>query len=163
MNSYLQGWLTVRIKPRQDIRAQENLMKQGYSTYFPYVSFVEKEGKKVQKKPLFPGYGFIKLMKNQPLLPINSTLGVIGIVHFGSYFPLIESETLKSFRFLEKFSSDQPLTNLKSGDEVEILKGPLKGLIGIVSLVKKHRVEVLYFLLNQSHKIDLKLQSVKSF
>ena len=156
----LKGWVAIRIKPRQEKRAKENLLKQGFSCYFPTMFSSKIGSQKVIEVPMFPGYGFVKIKGNKSVLPIKSTLGVVGVVHFGSYYPVMDSKILKSFRSLEKFSAENPIVNISPGDEVKILKGPLKGLNGIVSSVNKDRIEVLYTLLNQSHKALLNTKLV---
>ena len=155
MNFDLKGWVAIKIKPRQENRAKENLLKQGFNCYFPNLFSVKAGRQESVKQPMFPGYGFIRINENKSIFPINSTLGVVGIVHFGSHYPVVHPKILEGLKNLEKLSSVKPLMNIKAGDEVEILKGPLKGLKGIVSSIKKQRIEVLYTLLNQSHKTQL--------
>lgn len=162
MNLDMKGWLTLRVKPRQENRAEENLIKQEFNCYFPNICLIRAGKQKVLRKPMFPGYGFIEINKSKSLLPVSFTLGVIGIVHFGSYYPVMEPNILEEFKDLEKFSSKKPIIQIKEGDEVIILRGPLKGMNGIVSHIKKQRIEVLYILLNQSHKAELDLNSVSS-
>ena len=50
-------WYAVRTKPRQEFRAQENLKRQGFCTYFP---LLQPAGRRKRTEPLFPGYLFLQ-------------------------------------------------------------------------------------------------------
>ena len=52
----IEGWLTIKIKSRQEKRAKENLEKQGFSCFFPNISTQETGKKAISTKLMFPGY-----------------------------------------------------------------------------------------------------------
>lgn len=160
MNSDLNGWLTIRVKSNSEERAKENLLNQGFDCYFPSIFTIDEGKKRAIRQPMFPGYGFIKLEADKSLLPVNSTRGVLEIIHFGSYYPIITKSILEGMKSLEQKSSKTPIINIKEGDMVEILKGPLKGLNGIVSNIREKRIEVLFTLLNQSHRAEIDLELI---
>lgn len=120
----LYKWLVVRTKARQEQRAQINLEKQGYSTYYPSVS-------QANKSPLFPGYIFVKFRNN--INSIKYTLGVSGIVIFGNSMPLIDEGIVGYLKAQEVngISPSSSSNTFKKGDSVSILDGPFKSLYGI--------------------------------
>lgn len=79
-------WYLVQCKPRQALRAQENLERQGYQCLLPLHQLERLHQGRLQQhsEPLFPGYLFILLDKvEDSWLPIRSTRGVSQIVSFG--------------------------------------------------------------------------------
>ena len=161
MFSSIEGWLTIKIKPRQEKKAKENLEKQGIICLFPNISIQEAGKKIISTKLMFPGYGFVNLESNQSLISINSTFGVSEVIHFGSYYPVLQSNVINSFKKIESLYLKDPIINIVAGEEVIFKKGPLKDLKGIVSWVDRNRIKVLYTLLNQSHQTEIDISEVK--
>ena len=160
MLSSIEGWLTIKIKPRQEKRAKENLEEQGFSFFFPNISTQETGKKAISTKLMFPGYGFVNLKSNQSIISLNSTFGVSGVIHFGSYYPVLQSNVINNFKKIERLCVKDPIINIKAGEEIIFQKGPLKDLKGIVSSVDRKRIKVLYTLLNQSHQTEIDLSLI---
>lgn len=81
-------WYLVQCKPKQDLRAFENLQRQGYECLLPLhkVEHLQKGQWQIKEEPLFPGYLFIELdtlLDNW--MPIRSTRGVSQLVRFGAH------------------------------------------------------------------------------
>jgi transcriptional antiterminator RfaH len=79
-------WYLIQCKPRQDFRALEHLVFQGYECILPthQIEKLRKGQWSRQTEPLFPGYLFIELdTKRDNWMPIRSTRGVSQIVRFG--------------------------------------------------------------------------------
>jgi transcriptional antiterminator RfaH len=80
------AWYVVQTKPRQEYRALENLINQGYECVLPeYQCERLRHGvRMLRNEPLFPRYLFIHLdTVSMNWGPIRSTYGVIGLVRFG--------------------------------------------------------------------------------
>jgi transcriptional antiterminator RfaH len=78
-------WYLIHTKPRQELRALENLQRQGYECYLPLLPTEKIQQKLVAivDEPLFPRYLFIRLDSSQSgksWTPIRSTLGVSKLV-----------------------------------------------------------------------------------
>ena len=81
-------WYLIQTKPHQELRAEENLGRQGFSCYRPVV------GQGGRAQPLFPGYLFIRLdQQHDNWFPIRSTRGVARLVSFGAQ-PLAVADDL---------------------------------------------------------------------
>lgn len=78
-------WYLVQCRPRQDERAQEHLVRQGYQFYRPQHSCerIERGRLQVKLQPIFPGYLFITLSAEANWAPLRSTRGVARVVGFG--------------------------------------------------------------------------------
>ncbi len=70
-------WYLLRSKPRQELRAVENLERQGFIAYCPML-----EKKRSRPEPLFPGYVFLQhedFEVHPEFGKIRSTRGVGGL------------------------------------------------------------------------------------
>jgi len=72
-------------KPREEVRAFNNLSQQGYHTYLPLVMReCRYRGKKqLKSEALFSRYLFVNLSQSENWAPMRSTPGVSGLVGFG--------------------------------------------------------------------------------
>ncbi len=88
-------WYLVQCKPRQDERAEENLLRQGYECSRPACRrerLLRGQMQHVQES-LFPGYLFIHMPQGANWAPLRSTRGVARVVAFGGR-PLAVSHEL---------------------------------------------------------------------
>jgi transcriptional antiterminator RfaH len=134
------NWLLLQVKPRQELRALENLERQKGECYCPQMQ-VEKlsRGKRIKvKEPLFPGYLFINAQPEKNGLTytsIRSSRGVSKIVGFGVEPIKIPGTLIEEIKLLEQLG----LTHVnaeglpQAGNQVDILDGPFKGLQALYS------------------------------
>jgi transcriptional antiterminator RfaH len=96
------NWLLLQVKPRQEMRALENLERQQAQCYCPLIP-IEKlsRGKRIQvTEALFPGYLFINAQPQQGGLSyttIRSSRGVSKIVSFGAEPITIPTELISKY------------------------------------------------------------------
>lgn len=155
------AWYLLFSKPRQEIRAQMNLIQQGYSVFLPTL-LAEKivSGRKVEgQEPLFPRYLFIRLDDvHSNWLPVRSTLGVAQVVRFGDKYCRVPEGLVQGL-----MGAEQQRRNLLSvGDAVRVTEGPFKGLEGIYHQADgSQRVLVLMDLFSRPQSISLPVASVQ--
>ena len=128
------AWYLVQSKPRNEKRALENLVRQGYETYLPLMEVERLQRGKLLKKmePLFPRYLFLHLEEgNDNWGPIRSTLGVAGLVRFGQAYALVSDEVMDAVR---ERTQDVKKSLFESGDNVRVVSGPLLGLEGVFEI-----------------------------
>ena len=151
------NWLLLQVKPRQEMRALENLERQNGTCYCPLI-LVEKlnRGKKIYvEEALFPGYLFINLDSGQSNLTytaVRSSRGVSKIVRFGENPIKVPESLILYLKGCETSnSSSWCATDLPQKDDtVKILEGPFRGLQAIYSQADgSHRSIVLISLLHQ--------------
>ena len=90
-------WYLVQSKPRNEARALENLLRQGYETYLPLMEVERLQRGKLLRKmePLFPRYLFLHLEEgNDNWGPIRSTLGIAGMVRFGLAYATVSDAVM---------------------------------------------------------------------
>ena len=98
------SWIVVTLKPNQSKRAEENLLNQGFTTFFPKITYPDNE--KLVTKDLFPGYGFIQFTEYEKLLSINSTKGVSRVMRINDSIPELADSVIEDI--------SQQLSNLNS-------------------------------------------------
>ncbi|MFZ9646411.1 MAG: transcription/translation regulatory transformer protein RfaH, partial [Fluviibacter sp.] len=128
------AWYLVQSKPRNEARALENLVRQGYETYLPLMEVERLQRGKLLKKmePLFPRYLFLHLEEgNDNWGPIRSTLGVAGLVRFGQAYAVVSNEVMEAVR---ERTQDIRKTLFESGDNIRVVSGPLLGLEGVFEI-----------------------------
>ena len=128
------AWYLVQSKPRNEMRALENLVRQGYETYLPLMEVERLQRGKLLKKmePLFPRYLFLHLEEgNDNWGPIRSTLGVAGLVRFGQAYAVVSDEVMDAVR---ERTQDVKKSLFEPGDSVRVVSGPLLGLEGVFEI-----------------------------
>jgi transcriptional antiterminator RfaH len=155
------GWYLLFSKPRQETRAQMNLIQQGYSVFMPTL-LAEKvvSGRRVDsQEPLFPRYLFIQLDDVQSnWLPVRSTLGVSQLVRFGDKYCRVPDALVHGLMGAEQ----QRRNLLTTGDAIRVTDGPFKGLEGIYQQADGcQRVLVLMQLFSKPHTVALPVASVQ--
>lgn len=132
-------WFVIRSKPRQEVKACQELQKQGYNVFLPTIQ-VEKvvDGKRIQKEePLFFRYLFVQLNQtNSNWVPLRSTRGVSGgLVRFGSTIPSLSEGQLSA---IKNWATHLPKENcFLPGQVVQIIAGPFRGMQGIFEKLVK--------------------------
>ncbi|WPN48570.1 MULTISPECIES: transcription termination/antitermination NusG family protein [unclassified Pseudomonas] len=149
------SWYLIQCKPRQDERAEENLVRQGFVVSRP--KFARQQNGSTRQKPffesLFPGYLFIYLPGETNWAPLRSTRGVHKIVGFGGQ-PLSVSDELVN----ELSNRGDSLTEkeISAGDKVRVLAGAFSDLDAIFLCSDgMERVVLLINFLNREQKIHL--------
>ena len=138
-------WYLIQTKKRDEIKARNNLDRQGYDTYLPLL-----EG-----EVLFPGYLFVSIHQ-EAFAPINSTRGVIGLVRFGDQLAIVSDKLIEGFKQTEWQASQQ----YPEGSVVHITEGPFKYMQAIVKTRKADRIIVLLNIMSQTQQISLPIKSV---
>ncbi len=155
-------WYVIHTRPRQEERALENLTRQGYKAWMPWLEVEKIIGGRITKviEPMFSRYLFIQLDQvTTNWGPIRSTLGVSKLVTFGNQAASISNEFVE---ILQRTPLQDSKHILKQGDEVEIMQGPLKGVKGIFDQQDGElRAMILIELINQSHKVQVSMQELR--
>ena len=123
-------WYLIQTKPRQEIRAQNNLTQQGNKFYCPMLS-VEKilKGKVVMKSEvMFARYIFIQAGSRSDMVwvSIRSTPGISQFVSFGGVPAKVESGLIEQLHTQEQHVAPKEL--FKKGERLLLTRGPFAGL-----------------------------------
>jgi transcription elongation factor/antiterminator RfaH len=147
-------WFLVHTLPRNEIRAEMHLSLQGFRVFFPRILKTIRHARKLRTgpAPFFPRYLFIALnLKRDRWLSVRSTLGVSALLTTGDGRPVPVPVGIVE-GLIERFGNTNPVGSqeeLTQGQRVQILSGPLAGLVGSLDrLDEKGRVRVLLEIMN---------------
>jgi transcriptional antiterminator RfaH len=161
------GWYVIHTKPRQEQRALENLVNQGYQCYLPMLATekLQRAALKVVQEPLFSRYLFIHLdtaQSSKSWAPIRSTQGVSRLVTFGSDPAKVDAELIEALRLRIDGASGGPERLFKPGDRVQIRDGSFAGLDAVYQMQSgEDRAMVLIEILSKPVKLTLKPSSLR--
>ncbi|WP_444994334.1 transcription/translation regulatory transformer protein RfaH [Aliikangiella sp. IMCC44359] len=154
------SWYLAASKPRQEMRAVENLLNQSIKAFTPTIQ-VEKirAGKrKIEEEALFTGYVFISLTPEDGLWhKVRSTRGVRDWVRFSGMPAKIPPQLVDRFIAQQTDSEEAVIKRcFNAGDAVCILSGPFKGLKGIYeSSSGEERALILIEFLGKINRLKL--------
>jgi transcription antitermination factor NusG len=133
------------------------LRGKAYAEFLPLYHSEHRSGGRIQRVllPLFPTYVFCSFdpLKRLPLLTIP---GVLCIVGFGKTLASIDAKELEGVnRMLESGMHVARCPYIETGEEVQIIRGALAGLQGILIAEKgRFRLVVSVSLLRRSVSVE---------
>ncbi len=133
----MQPWFAVWTRSRAEKAVSDQLARKAIETFLPTIPRWSrwKDRKKKIDWPLFPGYLFVRADPDDTL-PIRKCSGVVSIVAFeGRPAPIPDFEIDGIRRLIESEIQFDPCPFIREGDRVEVVHGPLKGVVG--RLVRK--------------------------
>jgi transcriptional antiterminator RfaH len=160
-------WYLVYCKPRQETVARDNLARQGYETYLPFMRDARRrQGRRVTViAPMFPRYLFVHLSsQTDDWGPIRSTLGVVSIVRFGREAARVPGSLMAALRAREDAQGIQilPVDEYKPGSRVRITQGSFAGYEGIFQATSgRDRVTVLLDILGRDARTTVDSASIE--
>ena len=163
----MENWFAIWTRSRHEQVVREQLEKKQIDAFLPTIAKWSrwKDRKKKIDWPLFPGYCFARFNPDNALAVLKCS-GVVSIVSFeGKPAPIPEYE-LDSIRLL--VSSDlqfDPCPMIKEGMLVEVVHGPLRGVIG--RLMRKDapraRLVLAVDLIGQAVSVEVDAADVKPY
>ncbi|HYK90249.1 MAG TPA: UpxY family transcription antiterminator [Acidobacteriota bacterium] len=160
------AWYAVYTKSRFEKKMLSELTDRSIEVFLPMREILSrwKDRKKRIWVPLFPGYIFV----NHIDTPENRyrVLNVPGAVRFvgheGHAEQIPDEQIVSVRRFLEASISIDPYPYLKIGRRVEIIAGPLKGIIGILVQKKgRFRFVLQVDLIRQAVSVEIDASDVR--
>ncbi|UVK96600.1 transcription/translation regulatory transformer protein RfaH [Pseudomonas sp. B21-048] len=159
------NWYLLQCKPRQDERAQINLLRQNYVIFCPQIVNQRLiHGKPHHSlEPLFPGYLFIQLSRDDKWAPLRSTRGVSRVVDFNHGPAMVPDDVIEHLRSrCFKPSETQPPHPFQPGETLQITRGPLSTLEGIfLTMLGDERVMILLHFLNREQPVRVPLTDIE--
>ncbi|MDH5409228.1 MAG: transcription/translation regulatory transformer protein RfaH [Gammaproteobacteria bacterium] len=155
------AWYLIYSKPKAEKIAFENLQRQEFHVYLPFVKVTKRRQRKYIDivEPMFPRYLFIQLnCTSDNWAPIRSTLGVSSIVRFGTYPMQVPASLIEQFKQNEDELGFQHVIEkeIKPGDKVQIIDGVMAGFEGIFEGENsKERVTILLNIAGQHTRVSM--------
>jgi len=131
-------WFAILVRTGREKTANLLLENSGYECFLPVSKSTRRwsDRTKVIDVPLFPGYLFCR-MNPHNRLTVLMTPGVMQIVGVGKTPIPVEEEEIAAIQCVQRSGlSAMPWPYMQIGNVAQILKGPLRGLTGIIVKIK---------------------------
>ena len=156
-------WYALRTRSRHEKVVRDQLMHQGIEPLLPTVKRLSqwKDRKKEVEVPLFSGYCFVRFHSDQKM-PVLKTAGVVDIVGGGHRPEPIPDEEITAIQTLmTSVLPYDPHPYLQEGMKVEVVRGPLQGVQGILLRKdKRHRLILGVRIIQQAAAVEINVGDV---
>lgn len=157
-----QRWYVVQTQVNCEVKAAQNLMRQGFQIYLPRYLKRRRHARKVDftAKPLFPRYMFVAIdMATQRWRLIQSTFGVSRLVSNGDAPATVPRGVVDALKLREDdkgFIKLDARPMFAAGDKVRVLAGALMDNAGLFDGLADHdRVSILLDMLGRKVRVLL--------
>ncbi|WP_455371318.1 UpxY family transcription antiterminator [Petrachloros mirabilis] len=155
-------WYALRTRSRHEKVVRDQLTNQGIEPLLPTVKRLSqwKDRKKEIEVPLFSGYCFVRFAADEKL-PVLKTVGVIDIVGSQRPEPIPDEEITALQKLMTSVLPYDPHPYLQEGMMVEVIRGPLQGVRGILlRKEKRHRLVLGIRLIQQAAAVEIEISDV---
>ena len=156
-------WYALRTRSRHEKLVRDQLSNQGIEPLLPTVKRLSqwKDRKKEIEVPLFSGYCFVRFASEQKL-PVLKTVGVVDIVGGGNRpEPIPDDEIAALQKLMMTVLPYDPHPYLHEGMSVEVVRGPLQGVRGILlRKEKRHRLILGVRLIQQAAAVEIDVNDI---
>jgi transcriptional antiterminator RfaH len=146
-------WYVARTLPRQETRAELQLLRQGFPVFLPLATKTVRHARKLRtvKSPVFPSYIFVVVdIHRDRWRSVNATSGVASLIMHGETPQPVPSGVVENLLGLADeegiihFDRD-----LRQGQPVRVATGPFANAVGILERLEANgRVRVLLDIMN---------------
>ena len=159
-------WYALWTRSRHEQVVREQLERKQVEAFLPTVTRWSrwKDRKKKIDWPLFPGYCFARFSARERL-PILKCTGVVNIISFeGEPAPIPEHEIDGIRMLIESELAYDPCPMIREGMMVEVMHGPLKGVIGRLMRKGAHaRLVLSVDLIGQAVSVEVDAADVRAY
>jgi len=156
-NNFL-PWYAARVKSNFEHAVSRHLRARGYEEFLPTYRARRRWSDRIKEiqVPLFGGYVFCRLEAGNRL-PVLTTPGVVHLVGIGKTPCAVAEDELEAVRrIVESELLARPWPFLQLGQHVELVRGPLAGVEGILTKFKgNYRLVVSVQLLQRSVAVEI--------
>ena len=160
------SWFAIWTRSRHEQTVREQLEQKGYEAFLPTIPRWSrwKDRKKRVDWPLFPDYCFAQFAAADKL-PILQCPGVVTIVSFdGDIAPVPDREIDAIRKLVQSDLQYDPCPLLREGEQVEVVHGPLKGVVGRLVRKGAHaRLVLAVELIGQAVSIEVDAADVRAY
>jgi len=132
-------WYAIYTRARSEKSVRSTLSKAGYEAYLPLKHSLKtwSDRKKWVEEPLLPSYVFVKIAEAD-YLPVLKLSGVVKFIMFSGKLAPIPDWQIQSLIILldSKQAHNISHEHLQPGQAVEVISGPLTGMLGEILEIK---------------------------
>ncbi len=158
------AWYAIRTRSRHEKLVNQQLVSRGVESFLPTVDRRRrwKDRWKTVSFPLFPGYCFARF-RYQDRLVVQTAIGAVQILGINGHpIPVPDHEIEAVRQLVTSTLPFDPHPYLREGMEVEVVRGPVAGVRGI--LIRKGsraRLVVAIHLIQQAASVELDAADVR--
>ena len=160
------AWYAIWTRSRHEQTVREQLQRKGLDAFLPTIMRWSrwKDRKKQVEWPLFPGYCFARINPGDRL-PVLKCTGVVSIVSFNGEIAPIPDHEIESIRqLIETDLQYDPCPLIREGMLVEVVHGPLRGVVGRLVRKGSHaRLVLSVELIGQGVSVEVDAADVKAY
>jgi transcriptional antiterminator NusG len=160
------AWYAVWTRSRHEQVVRDQIGRKGFDVFLPTVTRWSrwKDRKKRIDWPLFPGYVFARFHPSHRL-PILRCQGVVNIVSFnGEPAPIPDWEIEGIQRLVATDLRYDPCPLIREGMLVEVVHGPLRGVVGRLVRKGAHaRLVLSVDLIGQAVSVEVDAADVRAY
>ncbi len=137
-------WFAFYTKPRHEFKAEMEIQSLDVEVFLPAITVVRQwsDRKKKITEPLFKSYIFAKCNERERFEVVKLKT-IVTNVHFGNKPAVVPDWEIEGIKKMLSSDVDIKIINeIRIGEPVKIVDGPLAGMIGIVSDSRKGGKEV---------------------
>jgi transcription elongation factor/antiterminator RfaH len=146
-------WYVARSLPRQEARAEFQLLRQGFAVFLPRATRTVRHARKLRtmSSPIFPSYLFVAFdIGRDRWRSVNGTLGVASLIMQGETPQPVPIGVVEN---LIELTDEKGLIrfdcNLQQGQSVRVVTGPFSNAVGTLARLDPNgRVRVLLDIMN---------------
>lgn len=159
-------WFALWTRSRHEQVVCDQLLQKGYEAFLPTVTRWSrwKDRKKKIAWPLFPGYCFAKFdpRTRVPILKCSGVVNIVSIASAPAPIPPVEIESIR--RLVESDLQYDPCPMIHEGQLVEVVHGPLTGVVGRLLRKGAHaRLVLSVDLIGQAASVEVDAADVKPY
>lgn len=144
-------WHALYVRSRSEKKVLSQLEDMGIEVYLPLITEVKQwsDRRKKVEEPLFKSYVFVHSSDKQYITILN-VYGVVKFVTFEHEAVVVpENQILAIKKFVEEYERGEEFKikndeELKVGQKVRIINGPMKGLVGRLDTIRNKRHLIVY-------------------
>ena len=139
-------WYAIYTKSRTEKKVASDLAEKGVEVYLPLLKTLKQwsDRKKWVEEPLFRSYLFVRIL-DRNYIEVLQTDGVVRFITFRQERIPVPDQQIEAVKAYLNEDSQINLEefNYQPGDRVEVVRGPMQGLLGVLIMIKgKQRVLV---------------------
>jgi transcriptional antiterminator RfaH len=162
------SWYVVHTQPNNEVRADVNLRRQGFSTYLPRYRRSRRHARKTEtvERPLFPRYLFIAMdLKQDRWRSVNSTFGVSRLVLAGDTPAALPHEVIRDIQAREDDAGLITLglpAGVGPGSTIRLIDSIFVDAVGVLErIADERRVAVLLQILGREVRVFVPAASIR--
>jgi transcriptional antiterminator RfaH len=158
-------WYALYTKPRREHQVDATLRGQGIETFLPTVERKVRRRDRPDRVVYFPCYLFARMdLTVVPRSTIDWMPGIRRIVGTGGQPAVVDDEIVEMVRQRLEAIEEVGYGNLKQGDRVRIISGPLRDLEAVFDkhMSPANRVRILLDVVGRMTPVEIDYSEIKS-